>query len=193
MIAFSVNRLWITYESLPSRINRSFLQYWPVIPLYRIHAPPLISITTPNGGTFVESMKQLDGWIGEILDEMDNLGIAENTLVVAHGRQRSLHQILAGQWLHADDLSRRQGRCTTEGGVRVDAFARWPGMIEKDSIVGDIVHVADLFTSIARFCGATDKIPTDRVIDGGGPDRSYAGGRNPRPSRPCLHLLRAIT
>jgi arylsulfatase len=54
----------------------------------------------------------------------------------------------------------------TEGGVRVDAFARWPGMIEADSIVGDIIHAADLFTSIARFAGATHKIPTDRVIDG---------------------------
>ena len=32
--------------------------------------------------------------------------------------------------------------------------------------MGDIVHVADLFTSIARLGGATDKIPTDRVIDG---------------------------
>jgi hypothetical protein len=32
--------------------------------------------------------------------------------------------------------------------------------------VADIVHVTDLYTSIARFCGATDKIPTDRIIDG---------------------------
>jgi arylsulfatase len=39
-------------------------------------------------------------------------------------------------------------------------------MIEADSIVGDIVHVADLFTSLARLAGATDQIPTDRVIDG---------------------------
>ena len=39
-------------------------------------------------------------------------------------------------------------------------------MIEEDSLVGDIVHVTDLFTSIARFAGATDKIPTDRIIDG---------------------------
>jgi hypothetical protein len=51
-------------------------------------------------------------------------------------------------------------------GVWVDAFARWPGMIAADSIVNDIVHVTDLFTSIARFSGAMDKIPTDRVIDG---------------------------
>ena len=36
---------------------------------------------------------------------------------------------------------------TFEGGVRVDAFVRWPGMIEADSVVGDIVHVTDLFTT----------------------------------------------
>ena len=39
---------------------------------------------------------------------------------------------------------------TKEGGVRVDAFVRWPGMIEADSVAGDIVHVSHLFTTIAR-------------------------------------------
>jgi arylsulfatase len=39
-------------------------------------------------------------------------------------------------------------------------------MIESDSVAGDIVHVSDLFTTIARLGGATDKIPTDRIIDG---------------------------
>ena len=55
---------------------------------------------------------------------------------------------------------------TTEGGVRVDAFARWPGAIEAHAIVNDIVHVVDLFTSISRMAGAIENIPTDRVIDG---------------------------
>ena len=55
---------------------------------------------------------------------------------------------------------------TLEGGVRVDAYVRWPGMIEADSIAGDIIHVTDLFTTFARLGGATDKIPTDRIIDG---------------------------
>jgi arylsulfatase len=32
--------------------------------------------------------------------------------------------------------------------------------------VGDIVHVTDLFTTLARLSGTTDKIPTDRLIDG---------------------------
>jgi len=39
-------------------------------------------------------------------------------------------------------------------------------MIDEYAIVGDIVHVADLFSSLARIGGAMDEIPTDRVIDG---------------------------
>ena len=33
-------------------------------------------------------------------------------------------------------------------------------------MAGDIVHVTDLFTTIARLGGATDEIPRDRIIDG---------------------------
>ena len=55
---------------------------------------------------------------------------------------------------------------TLEGGVRVGAFARWPGVIEKGSIVGDMIHVTDLYTTFARIAGATDGIPRDRIIDG---------------------------
>jgi len=141
-----------------------FLQYWPVIPLSNPRTT-VDKFTTPNGGTYVESMKQLDGWIGEILDELDKLGIADSTLVVVMGDNGHFTKYSPDSGF--TPLIYRGGKGdSTEGGVRVDAFARWPGMIEADSIVGDIVHVTDLFTSIARFCGATDKIPTDRVIDG---------------------------
>jgi len=141
-----------------------FLQYWPVIPLYNPRTTR-DQYTTPNGGTYVESMKQLDRWIGEILAEMDKLGIAENTLVVVMGDNGHFTKYAPGSG-YTPMIFRGGKAAVTEGGVRVDAFARWPGMIEADSIVGDIVHVTDLFTSIARFCGAIDKIPTDRVIDG---------------------------
>jgi arylsulfatase A-like enzyme len=141
-----------------------FLQYWPVIPLYNTRTTRE-KYTTPNGGTFVESMKQLDGWIGEILSEMKTLGLDENTVVVIMGDNGHFTKYSPGSGFTPMIFRGGKGDAT-EGGVRVDAFARWPGMIEKDSIVGDIVHVADLFTSIARFGGASDKIPTDRIIDG---------------------------
>jgi arylsulfatase len=141
-----------------------FLQYWPVIPLSNPRTT-VDKFTTPNGGTYVESMKQLDGWIGEILEEVDKLGIAKNTLVVIMGDNGHFTKYSPGSGFTPMIFRGGKGDAT-EGGVRVDAFARWPGMIEEDSIVGDIIHVTDLFTSLARFGGATDKIPTDRLIDG---------------------------
>ena len=141
-----------------------FLQYWPVIPLSNPRTT-VEKFTTPNGGTYVESMKQLDGWVGEILAEVDKLGIADNTVIMLMGDNGHFTKYSPGSGFTPMIFRGGKGDAT-EGGVRVDAFARWPGMIEEDSIVGDIVHVSDLFTSLARFGGATDKIPTDRVIDG---------------------------
>ncbi len=53
-----------------------------------------------------------------------------------------------------------------EGGVRVDAFVRWPGVIESGSASSDIVHVADLHTTLAGIAQAKQHIPRDRIIDG---------------------------
>ena len=43
---------------------------------------------------------------------------------------------------------------------------RWPGVIEPNQVVGDIIHVTDLYTTFATLGGATKHIPTDRIIDG---------------------------
>jgi len=39
-------------------------------------------------------------------------------------------------------------------------------MIEPGQDPIDMIHVTDLFTTAARVAGVTDKIPTDRIIDG---------------------------
>ena len=141
-----------------------FLQYWP---LYPLTGPRTTTdeYTTPNGGIYVEKMKLVDRWIGELMAEMDELGIAENTLVIIMGDNGHFTKY-SPQSGYTPMIFRGGKGDTTEGGVRVDAFVRWPGMIESDSVAGDIVHVTDLFATIARLGGATDKIPTDRIIDG---------------------------
>lgn len=141
-----------------------FLQYWPLIPL-EFDRTRFETFETANGGTGVESLKQLDGWFGELLDEVDRLGIAENTLVVMmadNGRFRQFDETLG-----FSSMIYRGGKVDTEeGAVRVNAFARWPGMIAEDQLVGDMIHITDLFTTFARLGGAEQHIPTDRVIDG---------------------------
>ena len=141
-----------------------FLQYWP---LYPLTGPRTTNeeFTTPNGGTYVEKMKLVDQWIGELMAEMDELGIAENTLVIVMGDNGHFTKY-SPQSGYTPMVFRGGKGSTTEGGVRVDAFVRWPGMIEADSVVGDMVHVTDLFMTIARLGGAVEEIPTDRIIDG---------------------------
>ena len=141
-----------------------FLQYWP---LYPLTGPRTTTdqYTTPNGGIYVEKMKLVDQWIGELMTEMETLGVADNTIVVIMGDNGHFTKY-SPQSGYTPMIFRGGKGDTTEGGVRVDAFVRWPGMIEPDSIAGDIMHVTDLFTTFARLGGATDKIPTDRLIDG---------------------------
>jgi arylsulfatase len=151
-------------RALASKDEPFFLQYWP---LYPLTGPRTTTdeYTTPNGGIYVEKMKLVDQWIGELMAEMETLGIADNTLVVIMGDNGHFTKY-SPQSGYTPMIFRGGKGSTTEGGVRVDAFVRWPGMIEADSVVGDIVHVTDLFTTIARLGGGIDKIPTDRVIDG---------------------------
>jgi arylsulfatase len=141
-----------------------FLQYWPLYPLTGPRTA-YDKYTTPNGGTYVEKMKLLDEWIGDILDEMENVGVADNTIVLIMGDNGHFTKYSPQSGFTAMIYKGGKGDYT-EGGVRVDALIRWPGMIEEYAIVNDIVHVSDFFTSFARIGGGMDEIPTDRVIDG---------------------------
>ena len=141
-----------------------FLQYWPLYPLTGPRTA-YDKYTTPNGGIYVEKMKLVDQWVGELMDEMDKLGIADNTLVILMGDNGHFTKY-SPQSGYTPMIYRGGKGSTTEGGVRVDAFVRWPNMIEADDVAGDMIHVTDLFTTIARLGGASDRIPTDRIIDG---------------------------
>jgi arylsulfatase len=140
-----------------------YLQYWPLYPLNFVHDQDQnISL---NGGFMAEKLQLLDGWIGQLLDQVDRLGIADNTLVLLMADNGIFKQY--GGTSGLSELIYRGGKVDhLEGGVRTDAFVRWPGVIEAGSAAGDIIHVSDLFTTFARLGQATEFIPRDRIIDG---------------------------
>ncbi|MDX2493954.1 MAG: sulfatase-like hydrolase/transferase, partial [Desulfuromusa sp.] len=150
-------------NSLAKQDKPFFLQYWPLWPLNFVHdGEQNLSL---NGGFHAEKLQLIDGWIGDIVDEVDRLGIAENTLIVLMADNGLMYHFEGTSGL--TQLIYRGGKTQhLEGGVRVDAFVRWPGVIEAGSAAGDIIHVADLFTTFARLAQATEYIPRDRVIDG---------------------------
>jgi arylsulfatase len=150
-------------QRLAKEDNPFFLNYWPLYPVdFDSHGE---GPKTPNGGSWVSRMQQLDGWIGDILDEVEKLGIADNTVIAIMGDNGPMKQALGSSGF-TDMVYRGYKGTTTEGGVRVNAFVRWSGVIKAGSVAGDMIHVSDLYTTIARMTGATDNIPRDRIIDG---------------------------
>ncbi len=141
-----------------------FLQWWPQHPLSFTRSD-IVEAKTMNGGPMAESIYKVDGWIGEVLDKLDELGIAENTLVIVMGDNGPFMQYVdkSGQ---SDRIYRGGKTDHLEGGVRTNAYIRWPAAIAAGVRVQDMIHVTDLFTTLARVADAEEFIPRDRLIDG---------------------------
>ena len=93
-------------KSLGKQDKPFFLQYWPLWPLNFVHDQD--QNLSLNGGFHAEKLQLIDGWIGQIFDEVDRLGIADNTLVVLMADNGLMYHY--GRNIRADrtDLSGRQ-------------------------------------------------------------------------------------
>jgi arylsulfatase len=139
-------------------------------PFYAAYWPQMTPFTgfpekiTTSAGMLQEAIARFDIYVGKLMEELKTLGIEENTLVILMADNGPMvHNGPVGM---VETLYRGGKGDFLEGGVRVTAHARWPGVIEKGQIVGDIIHETDLFTTFANLGGAKKYIPTDRIIDG---------------------------
>ncbi|MBW1971112.1 MAG: sulfatase-like hydrolase/transferase, partial [Deltaproteobacteria bacterium] len=139
-------------------------------PFYAAYWPQMTPFTgfpekiTVSAGMLQEAIARFDIYVGELMEELKTLGIEENTLVILMADNGPM--VHHGPTGMVETLYRGGKGDFLEGGVRVTAHARWPGVIEKGQIVGDIIHETDLFTTFANLAGAKKYIPTDRIIDG---------------------------
>ncbi|WP_020412938.1 sulfatase-like hydrolase/transferase [Microbulbifer variabilis] len=140
-----------------------FVAYWPNFLNFMAAFMPKPSV---SGLMVADSFPEVDDFTGQLMAELQELGIAENTLFVAMADNGPMVHSPPAGWGMLPMLYRGGKGDFTEGGVRVPAFAWWPGMIQPGQAVGDIIHITDLYTTFARLGGATEHIPTDRVVDG---------------------------
>jgi arylsulfatase len=137
-----------------------FVAWWPQVTSF-LGFPDRV---TASGGFIQEALVRLDGRVAELDGLLEELGVSDNTLIVMMADNGPMvHNGPAGM---VETLYAGGKGDFTDGGVRVPAMAKWPGVIEPGQVVGDIVHITDLYTTFARLAGATDAIPRDRIIDG---------------------------
>jgi len=120
-----------------------------------------------KAGPHGDFIYEFDWIVGELLDTLEKLGVADNTLVmlssdngpevtsVVHMRKDYGHDG-ARPW-------RGMKRDDWEGGHRVPFIVRWPGKVKPGSTSAQTVSLTDVMATCAAVCGAT--LPSDAATD----------------------------
>ena len=92
-------------------------------------------------------MMELDWEVGQLLDKLDALGIADDTIVLFTSDNGA--EIFS--WPDGGNHPFRGKKGGTyEGGFRVPMVARWPGVIEPGTIVNEIMAHEDWLPTLRR-------------------------------------------
>jgi arylsulfatase A-like enzyme len=88
-------------------------------------------------------IKEIDDWVGKILDKLDDLGLAQNTIVIFtsdHGEMLGAHGM-------------REKNIFLEESAHIPMMIRFPGRIKPETVVNGYVSNIDLFATILDYCG----------------------------------------
>jgi arylsulfatase A-like enzyme len=143
------------------KAGKPFFAYVPLTQMHYPNLPHPDFAGRTGAGDFADCLAELDHRTGQLRDAVDALGIADNTLFIFasdNGPEfRRPWRGTAGPWTGTYHTA-------MEGGLRAPCILRWPGRIPAGGVSNEIVHVVDLYPTLARLAGA--QVPADRPIDG---------------------------
>ncbi|WP_430814972.1 arylsulfatase [Carboxylicivirga sp. RSCT41] len=113
--------------------------------------------------TYAAMVSDVDRQIGEILDLLDELQIADNTLVLFTSDNGHEYDHLRNEFFNSNGDGRGRKRDLYEGGIKVPFAARWPGYIAPNSTSD---HVSAFWDFLPTVCDITGIEPSDESIDG---------------------------
>jgi arylsulfatase A-like enzyme len=176
------------------KAEKPFFLYFPQ---YAVHAPfnsdPRFAAHYANSGkppaaqAFATLIEGMDKSLGDVLDQLEKLGVAENTLVIFLGDNGSdaplghQHEVACAAPLRGKKGSHY------EGGVRVPFLAAWAGTgaghaaqkklpIAAGAIQSQQAAVYDLFPTLLALAGVA--VPAGHVVDGRPLDTLFTGQRD---------------
>lgn len=176
------------------RAVRARTPFFMFYPMTQVHFPALPHpefAGRTRAGEIGDAMAEVDYNVGLVLDALDRLKVASNTIVMwcadNGAEQRRPWRGSSGPW---------SGFYNTvmEGGIRTPCIIRWPGRFPAGRVTDEIVHQVDFFPTLAAAAGA-DVVPKDRAIDGIN-QLPFLEGKQPRSNRTSAlffanHQLRA--
>ncbi len=176
-------------EFIRQHKNEPFFLYYPtVIPHVALHVPdeelkPYLQLGwndppfTRNKGygytphftpraAYAAMITRMDRYIGNILNLLDELELADNTIVVFSSDNGTTHLEQEVDYLFFKSVGELRGLKGSlyEGGVRVPTLVRWPGHVQKGSSSNYISGFEDWMPTLLDLIGKADAVPKN--IDG---------------------------
>jgi arylsulfatase len=114
-----------------------------------------------GNGDWADCLAEMDYRTGQILDAIKQAGIEDNTLVVfasENGPEAT------NPWQGDSGPWRGTYFTAMEASLRAPFIIRWPGKVPAGRVNNEIVHIVDMYTTLAHAGGA--EVPKDRAIDG---------------------------
>jgi arylsulfatase len=114
-----------------------------------------------GNGDWADCLAEMDHRTGQILDAIKDAGIEDDTLVIftSDNGPEATHP-----WEGDSGPWRGTYFTAMEASLRAPFIIRWPGRVPAGNVSNEIMHIVDLYTTLARVGGA--EIPQDRPIDG---------------------------
>ena len=104
-------------------------------------------------GIYADGMAEHDGMVGQLLDKLDDLGIADNTIVMYSTDNGA--ELMT--WPDGGMIPFRGEKNTTwEGGFRVPMIVKWPGKIKSGQVSNEIISMEDWMPTLLAVAGETD-------------------------------------
>ena len=101
-------------------------------------------------GVYADGMVEHDAMVGQLLAKLDELGIADNTIVM-YSTDNGAEFF---SWPDGGTTMFRNEKATQwEGGFRVPTAIRWPGVIEPGTVINDIGAHEDMLTTFLAAAG----------------------------------------
>ena len=121
---------------------------------FRTHVKPEhIGISGTSGDEYHDGMVEHDMHVGELLKLIDDLGLADNT-IVQYSTDNGPHY---NTWPDAGTTPfRSEKNSNWEGAFRVPAFIKWPGHFPAGATLNGIVSHEDWLPTFAAAAGAPD-------------------------------------
>jgi len=115
---------------------------------------------------YAAMVHSLDENVGRVLDALDDLGVADHTVVILTSDNGGYVNEFDGMQV-TDNSPLRSGKGSLyEGGIRVPAIVRWPGVTQSGAETDVPISSIDYYRTILSVAGLTGDREHNRTVDG---------------------------